>query len=142
MIEKRVKHIFYSGISWWIFIPIILLFLYFAGLGLTEGKYWAVFMCLLSILFICHLIFLTRYIITIKNELFIQCGFFYFKKIKISEIKLIEPTHNFISAPAASLDRLYLKYSKYGEIIISPKNKQQFIQALTQLNPKIEVKPS
>ena len=45
-----------------------------------------------------------------------------------------------ISSPATSIDRLEITYGKYDSVIISPKLKQQFINEITTLNPKVEVK--
>lgn len=61
-------------------------------------------------------------------------------RVRIADIKSIESTHTFISAPAASLDRLRISIGKYDEIIVSPKHKHEFIEALCRINPDIQVK--
>lgn len=61
-------------------------------------------------------------------------------KISIQSIRKIEETNNMLSAPAFSLDRLEIFYNKYDSILVSPKNKMEFIVHLTNLNPQIEVK--
>jgi hypothetical protein len=38
------------------------------------------------------------------------------------------------------LDRLVIKYNKFDEIYISPKDKQLFVNELIKINPNIEVK--
>jgi len=60
-------------------------------------------------------------------------------KIPISSINTIKETDNIISSPAASLDRLEIFYGKYDSIIISPMDKNEFIQDLLKINPNIEV---
>jgi len=61
-------------------------------------------------------------------------------KIDISSIRKIEATNNIISSPAASFDRLEIFYKTYESIIVSPKNKDEFLSDLTRINPKIEIK--
>ena len=43
-----------------------------------------------------------------------------------------------MSSPAPSFDRIELKYGKFDEIIISPKDKLSFANDLTQINTEIE----
>lgn len=73
-----------------------------------------------------------------EKKLKIKCGFFTYKPIEINKIKEITKSSNIISSPAASFDRIEIKYGKFEELIISPKNKFEFAQYLTNLNPKIK----
>lgn len=73
-----------------------------------------------------------------ENKLKIKCGFFTYKPIEINEIKEITKSSNIISSPAASFDRIEIKYGKFEEMIISPKNKFEFAKYLTGLNPNIK----
>ncbi len=87
--------------------------------------------------FVLHLFLKTDY--TIENEeLKIRSGFFKEKPIAISEIKAIRKTNSIISAPAASFDRIEVKYKVFNTIIISPKDKKDFIQHLKKINPNID----
>ena len=89
--------------------------------------------------FIMHLFFKTEY--TIENgKLKIKCGFISFKPIEISQIKRISKTRSILSSPAPSFDRIKIEYGKFGEIIISPKDKVNFAKDLTELNSNIENK--
>ena len=54
--------------------------------------------------------------------------------------KKITETNNALSSPATSLDRLEITYGKFDSVIISPKQKQEFINDITTLNPNVEVK--
>ena len=137
---REVKHVFRSGISWMLFGPVLALLLYFTYLGIVDEKYIASVLCFGSFLFIAQMIFFTRYIITLNDELVIQSGFIYFKKVKISEIKSIEYTNNPFSSPAASFKRLYITINKFDDVIISPKNRNQFVSIIKEINPNIEVK--
>jgi hypothetical protein len=77
----------------------------------------------------------------IKGEVLVVKSFFWFKKvIPIASVTGIEETYNPISAPAASLKRLEIRYDRFNSIIISPKDRMGFITHLKELSPAIEVK--
>jgi hypothetical protein len=61
-------------------------------------------------------------------------------KIEISTIRKIYRTNNPLSSPALSLDRIAIVYNKFDEILISPKERNEFINELLKINPSIEVK--
>jgi hypothetical protein len=88
-------------------------------------------------IFILHMFFKTQYIIN-NERVDIKCGFFSYGPILIEEIKEISKTRSIISSPAPSFDRIEIKYGKYDEIIVSPKDKFGFAEELTKLNPKIK----
>ena len=62
------------------------------------------------------------------------------KRIFIRDIKQISNTKNPIAAYALSLDRLEIVYGSHQTEIISPKDKEQFINLVTSKNPHIEIK--
>ena len=73
----------------------------------------------------------TRYIVT-QDHVIIHSMFLKWIILR-SEIQSITPTNNPLSSPALSLDRLKIDYQKQGKnksVLISPKNKQKFIEAL------------
>ena len=58
----------------------------------------------------------------------------------IHTIKSIRPTNNALSSPAASLDRLEIKFTDSNEVLrISPKDKQGFIDHICQINANVVV---
>lgn len=69
----------------------------------------------------------------------IKSSIFYNKTIDIKTIRKIVETRNPISSPAASLDRLEIYFNKFDSVIISPKEKEEFIAHMLQLKPDIEV---
>ena len=73
------------------------------------------------------------------NALKVKAGFLFRRTIDITSIKKIEETRNPMSAPAASLDRLDIQYGSFDNVIVSPKDKAGFIEALCALNPAIKV---
>jgi len=93
-------------------------------------------------IFIIHMFSTTNYWINGKN-LKIKCGLFTNISIGIDTLRRISETNNPISSPAASFDRLELKYQKNSRIetiLISPKDKDGFINMVTAINPEIEVR--
>lgn len=51
-------------------------------------------------------------------------------QVPIAGITGITPTSNPLSSPALSLDRLRIDYGRGKSLMISPKNKEQFIRDL------------
>jgi len=60
-------------------------------------------------------------------------------KIDILTIINVKRTRNPLSSPALSLDRLEVRYGKWGIILISPKNEVRFGEELVRINPKISI---
>jgi hypothetical protein len=87
--------------------------------------------------FVAHMFFKTEYAIE-ENKLHVKSGFFTYKPIAIIDIKEISKSYNIISSPAASFDRIEIKYGKFEEIIISPKDTFEFAAYLTKIKPKIK----
>lgn len=81
----------------------------------------------------------TRYIIN-DTQLIVKSLWIVNNTIDISKIRKIEKTNSILSSPALSLDRIALYYNKYDEVYISPKEKQDFLNNLLEINPNIEVK--
>lgn len=127
-----------SKIGLELIIPLLVIF---GGLVITMvfNKAWAGIIFLTPVLaFITHMLLTTYYIVD-GQTLAIKCGFLVDMKIDINTIKSIKETNNALSSPAASLDRLEISYSKYDNVMISPKKKAEFISVLTSINTSIEV---
>lgn len=85
----------------------------------------------LVILVIWLPIFSTYYVV--ENSTLVIKSLVFRWKINIDDITQIEPTHNPLSSPALSLDRLKISYMKNGRIakvMISPKDKEGFLNTL------------
>lgn len=87
--------------------------------------------------FLIWLWFTTGYVID-GDVLIVKFGPFK-KKIHIGEISRIRRTKNPLSAPALSLNRLEITYTRYGLTLISPKDQEKFVSILLEINPNIEV---
>lgn len=82
------------------------------------------------IIFPLSILFFTRYTIN-EETLIVQCSFLRWR-IPINEIKSIEPTSDPSSSAALSLDRLRITYSNNRTILISPKDKEKFIEEINK----------
>ncbi|MHA3892561.1 PH domain-containing protein [Acinetobacter sp. GXMZU3951] len=74
-----------------------------------------------------------------SGQLLISCLFLTWK-IPLSAITKVSPSNNSVASPALSLDRLRIDYIKQGQakfILISPKDKQGFTQALHQAQQSV-----
>lgn len=120
-------------------LSIILAVLFGTAIPMFSPPVWpGIIINLLVMLFVLHLFFTTTYAID-GNFLKIRSGFIVNKKIEINSIKKITESNSLISSPAASLDRLEVRFNKFDSILISPKDKFGFITDLTEINPQIEV---
>lgn len=91
------------------------------------------------LLLIIYVINETNY--RIKDDvLFIKSSFFFNETLPIKEIRKIEEVTSLLSAPAMSIKRLELFYATYDSLLISPKNKKEFIEVILAINKNIEVK--
>jgi hypothetical protein len=133
-----MNQVYPTKISWWLFGPILALPLLPL---LTWRGHPAEYIGLLVLLLVAgYLLFLmrtTRYIIT-PEQLQIRCGWSN-QQIVLEQIRKIAPTHNPLSSPALSLDRLEISFGKYDMVLISPQKKQEFIDALLAQNPTIQL---
>lgn len=129
---------FKSKIDLWLVVLLILIF----GFQLRElgnAQKWVSFSFTLSILaFIAHLFANTFYEIE-NNKLRIKSGFLVNSLIEIKNIKKVSETFNVLSSPALSLDRLEIFYGKNNSILISPKDKTRFFEAIKKINPEVEI---
>ena len=61
-------------------------------------------------------------------------------KYSIDEIRQIKSTHTFLSAPAASLDRIEIVFKDKSSVIVSPIRKKEFVEKICiSCNHEIQV---
>jgi len=124
---------FRSKIDWWLLLifivttAIIVMKIYEANHNYSLASNFPHLIIYSLIIFVIWLpIFNTYYVV--ENDIFRW-------KININDITQIESTHNPLSSPALSLDRIKIYYMKNGEIasvMISPKDKEGFFQAINK----------
>jgi uncharacterized membrane protein YdbT with pleckstrin-like domain len=109
------------------------------AVGIKE-KEWEVFaIMLISVVFVLYLLYDTNYTITPGN-LKVHSGFIVNKNIPIEQINSIKKTNSVLSAPASSFsDRIEVFYGESKSIIISPKEKQAFVEELLKQHSEIAV---
>lgn len=126
--------IYKSKIDWWLIILILILFGYPIVDGILSKEY------VLSLVFGLILIvffFLSK---TIQYKIDGENLVIWKTKIDIKTIRKIYKTNNPLSSPAMSLDRIAIVYNKFDEVLLSPKERDEFINELLKINPNIEVK--
>jgi hypothetical protein len=119
-------------------IPISSIFGYALFELIAEKSWLGVLIMLLTISFILYTFLSINYKIE-KENLNVKCTFVINENIEIKSIRKITETYNPLSSPAASIDRIEIFYNKFDSILISPKNKKDFIQDILKINPNIEV---
>lgn len=133
-----MKKVFVSKIGTFILVPLAILLGILMLAFIQEGALLGLIPLILVILFILNMFLNTRYTLD-QGMLDIRCGFLYHKVIAVSEIRKISETNTLMSSPALSLDRLELHLDKASSVVISPKNKDEFIEAMLQVNDQILV---
>lgn len=128
---------FKSKIGLELVIPIGAILTFVCAIMAIKGLYPVMAFILFLAFLIGKLFTGIEYIID-GDELIIKSSFLFTSKIAISSIKSVAKSRNPLSAPAASLDRLEIKYGKYDYALVSPKNKIEFINELLARNPNIE----
>lgn len=89
--------------------------------------------------FVLYVTLSFRYEIT-GDVLTVKSGFISKTVYDIHTIKSIKPTNNALSSPAASLDRLEIKFTDRNDVLlISPKDKQDFIDHICRINANVAV---
>ncbi|GAB2515635.1 PH domain-containing protein [Spirosoma aerophilum] len=121
-------------------IPVFVL-LGSTGLLMSYEKIWSGLLVIVLVsLFIGHM-FLTTYYQIDGQNLRIRCGFLVNQSIDITTIRTITETRNPMSSPAISIDRLEIAYNKFDSVLVSPRDKTGFIQALKAVKAGIDVTP-
>ena len=94
---------------------------------------------LLSYAALLSLFFGTSYAI-INGEFKVSLAFFLYKSIPIEQIKCVQKTKSWMSAPAPSFDRIEIQFNETEHLVISPKDKMSLIYDLQSVNQDIEIK--
>lgn len=134
-----MEKIYRSKVDLWIEILLVLLLVFsvlipsggeqqLLGIAITVGVTLIVEWMLRS----------TRYVVR-DGTLVVKTCFVSYGTWSIADIESIRPTHNPLSAPASSLDRLEIRFSRRRTLLVSPRHKQEFINHLVSLNPAIKV---
>lgn len=135
-----MKTIYRSGISWGLVALIALVLLPVYALMIYLSVWIGLALLVILTAFIVDTLVNIRYIIDHKT-LRVQSGLFDKRQFDIDRITEIARTTSLESAPAASMDRIQLRLEKRQRLILSPRQRQAFIDHLLRINPRIVVKP-
>lgn len=125
--------VYKSKVDWWLMVVVYGVFIYPIYDGIRSKEY------LLSAFFLVIFSLISLLFYSIQYKIDGENLIIWRTKIDIKTIRKVYKTNNPLSSPALSLDRIAVVYNKYDEILISPKERKQFIQELLKINPAIEV---
>jgi hypothetical protein len=131
--------VFNSKVDWW--LAVLIIFLFLLGIGyvisgiwnLVNGisDYWSIPSGLFTVLLLSIMVWPVNYTLT-DDTLIVRFGIFR-SRYKFVQITHIAPSHNPLSSPALSLDRLKIQYTgTIGFFMISPKEKVEFMKELAE----------
>lgn len=111
--------------------------------GFSWGYLLAASGVLVCLVPVFALLFSIRYIVE-GDKLTVSCGILGSRAYDIMSVCSIRPARTWLSSPAASLDRIELRFSvrRVQPLIISPEDKTGFIARLKSINPAIEILPA
>jgi hypothetical protein len=129
---------FKSKVGLELVIPLIVILGGISTLFIVKGIWPGLLIVGTVSAFILHTFITTDYTIN-SNKLQIRSGLFFNKTVSVESIRKIVETRMPMSSPAMSLDRLEVFYNKFDSVIISPKEKNEFIEQIRMINDRIEV---
>ncbi len=133
---------FNSKIDWWLAVLVALPFLrllWILGNGIADGRTPRVggWIALAGMGFVAWLFTSTYYVVT-DDEVRVVAGPFCSRR-PVKSITMIRPMRSTLSAPALSLDRIEVVTDKGAWMIISPKDKQGFADAIVRRGVNVRV---
>ncbi len=130
--------IYRSKVGLELVLPIFLILGAIMIFNIRDGNWVTSLLPLLMLVVIVSLFYSISY--EVHEKKILVKSFFLFKSVvPVETISAIQSTRNPISAPAASLDRLEIHYGNDESIVVSPKDKMDFISHLKELSPSIKV---
>jgi uncharacterized membrane protein YdbT with pleckstrin-like domain len=108
-------------------------------IGVREQD-WMVFVVMIATFgLVMYLLYDTNYTIT-EGNLKVHSGFIVNKNIPIATIQSVKKTDSLMSSPASSLsDRIEVFYGNKKSVIISPKDRKEFLNELLKQNTEIKI---
>jgi hypothetical protein len=105
------------------------------GGGYPPASFW-VLIALVALMAIT--LVPTRYVIE-GRTVSIQCGLIAWEygAFAVEDVQSVQPTHNPLASPALSLDRLKVELRSGGNVLISPRDKEGFLGAISALDPQL-----
>jgi hypothetical protein len=133
---------FRSKIDWWLLVVLIIAaagsIIVVISMAITQSLVVALLtlpLLLPTVVLPVWLLAATNYTIR-AEDLHVRSGPFAWR-IPLHEIRSVSRTRNPLSSPALSLDRLRIEYGKGRSIMISPKDKENFLNELRKRVPAL-----
>lgn len=136
-----MDRVYRSKIDWWVGLILTGAIVAMLGTGVAllvapppdaSQVKWVAVLTFLFAAFTASLPFSTSYTIT-STDLLVKAAFFRWR-VPLDQIVEVFPTHNPLSSPALSLDRLRVNYKRPSGrtwwVMISQRDKEQFINEL------------
>ena len=135
--DPRVRR-FPSKIDAWIAILLVGGFAVPLALALSTGGRNVVMLAILcpALAFVLWLLAGTTYAVT-PDALIVRAGPFRWS-IPASSLRSLQATHNPLSSPALSLDRIDVRHMG-GRVLISPRDQEGFVRAVLAIAPQVSV---
>ena len=127
-----------SEVNYFVTYPVVFILLAILIFDAYSKNWFGIILFSVFLIYYISDIINTNYRIT-DRTLSIKSGLANKKNISIEQIKKIRSVRNFLSAPALALNKLEIHYNNFDVILISPKNKENFINELQQINPDIKI---
>lgn len=102
-----------------------------------EASAWGVVGVLAVYAFVAWIWFGTGYTVT-RKELLVKTGPLRWR-IQLKEIEHVKETRNWYSSAALTLDRLEIKYARFGTVFISPYEREAFLALIEKRCPQAEI---
>jgi carbon starvation protein CstA len=143
----QIRTSFVSRIDFWLLALVVLAGMAAAAAAVAavprtgdSGNSWGLLLTLgplvaFGLILPAWLVLDTRYTLT-AHELLIRSGPLRWR-IALNEVRELSPSRSWISSPALSLDRLRIRYGAARSILVSPRDKQGFIDTLRQRAPAV-----
>jgi hypothetical protein len=129
----------YDSAKGFVFPTVIVLLAILTVLSLIAQAYFATLIIGIVLLLFIWMLYNTYYVIK-DNQLFYRSAFLK-GAISIDAIYEIERNKTMYAGlkPALATKGLIVKYNKYDDIYLSPKDTDRFVEVLTQINPAIKI---
>lgn len=134
-----MDRIFKSKVDWWYHGVVLLLCVSCVILIVRGAEIWAILVMFFCTYMSIHTLLNTWYKLTADGFLIVHCSFFPEKRIAVSEITAVESSFLPVSSYALSLDRIIIWKGNLQWLLISPVNKQEFVNVLRRMNPNIKI---
>lgn len=120
---------FATKVDVWIAVVLALVPISQVALAITARSPWILLGSLPILALVALLVAPCHYTLEAK-QLVVRSGLVRWR-IPYDQIKLVKPTHNPLSSPAWSLDRLWIDYGNRS-VMVSPREKGKFLQSLAR----------